>query len=259
MRSHSVAMSNNIAKIREMRGLTQEELALRANTHNVTISKLENGKQNLTQNWMNRLAAALNVNPIDLIDLSPSIEKSIIHQNDLPKISARIENLLKERNLSRAEVSHAAGRPNAIQMLYRAAQAGTKHKLTKDVLADLALALGVSVEFLLTGKEPVEQIENPIADFLPRTTLEPALSLVFQTWLLSIGLTAHEAEVTAPSAARLFLQSLSTLPKPPKGLSLEQLALAESARLIQQFSVKKDRSAEALRQQAPSRNSLKHQ
>jgi transcriptional regulator with XRE-family HTH domain len=60
-------MSNRIAYWRTKRGWTQEELADEVKSTQPTIFRLERGESELTVKWMNRLAKALGVNPIDLL------------------------------------------------------------------------------------------------------------------------------------------------------------------------------------------------
>ncbi len=64
-------MSNRIKELREDRGWSQEDLAHRAGTTNQQISNLENGKRRLTQDWMKRLADALECHPLDILDGGP--------------------------------------------------------------------------------------------------------------------------------------------------------------------------------------------
>jgi transcriptional regulator with XRE-family HTH domain len=52
---------NQIAAIRKKRGLSQQELAEKLGVHWVTVSKIERGKQKLTTEWMDRIAAVLEV------------------------------------------------------------------------------------------------------------------------------------------------------------------------------------------------------
>jgi repressor LexA len=60
---------NRIRELRKARGLSQEELALRigGDTSTSTISRIEAGRINLTQAWLEKIGSALGVNPIDLI------------------------------------------------------------------------------------------------------------------------------------------------------------------------------------------------
>lgn len=60
-------MQNRIKEIRESRGLTLQQLADAAGTTNQQIHHLESGKRKLTQDWMRRLADALQVESHDLI------------------------------------------------------------------------------------------------------------------------------------------------------------------------------------------------
>ena len=66
MASISKGRPNNIAEIRADRGLTQEELADKANTTVSTIYRLENGKRYLTMDWARRIAAALDCHYAEL-------------------------------------------------------------------------------------------------------------------------------------------------------------------------------------------------
>lgn len=63
----SVGM-NRIREIREAAGLTQDELAEKANTSQNTIYRLESGRMQLTQEWMERIARVLFCSPKDLIE-----------------------------------------------------------------------------------------------------------------------------------------------------------------------------------------------
>ena len=58
---------NRIAEWREKRGMGQQELADLVGSTQATISRLEKNKQDLTLEWMLRLAPALGCNPVDLL------------------------------------------------------------------------------------------------------------------------------------------------------------------------------------------------
>lgn len=58
---------NWIRHYRERAGFTQEELASKADTSAQQISRLEKSERKLSQDWMEKLAPLLNVQPIDLI------------------------------------------------------------------------------------------------------------------------------------------------------------------------------------------------
>lgn len=71
---------NRIRDLREAKGLTQDQLASLAETTGATISRLESGERQLTQDWMERVARALRVSPSDLLDVqfTTSISPDII-------------------------------------------------------------------------------------------------------------------------------------------------------------------------------------
>jgi transcriptional regulator with XRE-family HTH domain len=58
---------NRIRELREALGLSQAELARRANVVPSTMNKLENGARGLDQDWMERLAPLLGVAPAELL------------------------------------------------------------------------------------------------------------------------------------------------------------------------------------------------
>lgn len=58
---------NRIREIRLARGLTESELARRVGTSQPQIRRLEAGQRRLTEEWMRRIAKALDVRPADLL------------------------------------------------------------------------------------------------------------------------------------------------------------------------------------------------
>lgn len=58
----------NIRYWRQKRGLSQEEFAERAELHPTYVSGIETGKRNPTVKIIERVAAALDVNPGELFD-----------------------------------------------------------------------------------------------------------------------------------------------------------------------------------------------
>lgn len=58
---------NRIRELRERRGLTVYELAERIGTTGAQISRLELGQRKLTEDWMRKLALALDVHPAELL------------------------------------------------------------------------------------------------------------------------------------------------------------------------------------------------
>lgn len=62
-------MANRIRHFRETRGLSCQQLAAIVDppTSGTTIHRLEHGYQTLSDDWMRRLSAALDVHPADLM------------------------------------------------------------------------------------------------------------------------------------------------------------------------------------------------
>ena len=67
---------NRLRELRLLRGLTGAELAARVGTSQAQIHKLETGQRKLTVEWMQRLAKALDVAPIDLIQAALAADLS---------------------------------------------------------------------------------------------------------------------------------------------------------------------------------------
>jgi transcriptional regulator with XRE-family HTH domain len=61
------APPNRIRELREAKGISQAELARQANVTASALNKVEMGKRGLDQQWLDRLAAALDVAPADLL------------------------------------------------------------------------------------------------------------------------------------------------------------------------------------------------
>lgn len=56
----------NVKRLRQAKGLTQHDLALEANIRQALVSEIEKGVANPTVGTIAKLAAALNVKPVDL-------------------------------------------------------------------------------------------------------------------------------------------------------------------------------------------------
>lgn len=61
-----VSFGNRVRQLREARGLSQEELAHRANLHRTYVSSLERGQRNVGIENVQALALALDVSAADL-------------------------------------------------------------------------------------------------------------------------------------------------------------------------------------------------
>ncbi len=60
-------MGNKIREVRKARQLTLKQLAERVGTSDRQISLLERGQRGLSPEWMERIAAALDCRPVDLL------------------------------------------------------------------------------------------------------------------------------------------------------------------------------------------------
>jgi transcriptional regulator with XRE-family HTH domain len=81
-------MANRIVELRKARGISQRKLAGLVDTSFQQIYKLEKGINPLTQEWMERIAAALGVRPAALIDADaerlpdPEVESEFVDDPD---------------------------------------------------------------------------------------------------------------------------------------------------------------------------------
>jgi transcriptional regulator with XRE-family HTH domain len=64
----SERFADNLARYRQERGLSQEELAARADIHRTQISLIEGGKRMPRLDTLVKLAGALGIEPGDLLD-----------------------------------------------------------------------------------------------------------------------------------------------------------------------------------------------
>jgi transcriptional regulator with XRE-family HTH domain len=77
---------NRIKELRQKLGLSAKKLAERVDTTEATISRIESGKQNLSQTWLQKISQALGVHITALLDEGPKIGRDIV------PVIARIEN-----------------------------------------------------------------------------------------------------------------------------------------------------------------------
>lgn len=92
-------MKNFIAKLRKEKNLTQQELAERAGTTIVQISRLETGARRLNSTWMEKISAALDVQPFELIPHEIKVEKTEINKDILRLILKEIDSYLDQNDL----------------------------------------------------------------------------------------------------------------------------------------------------------------
>lgn len=71
-------MRNRIKEHREKAGISQDKLADLVHAHRVQINRLENGKRTLTQDWMEKIAAALRIDPADLLPARQAVGQVMV-------------------------------------------------------------------------------------------------------------------------------------------------------------------------------------
>ena len=92
-------MKNFIAKLRKEKNLTQEDLAERAGTTVVQISRLETGARRLNSTWLEKISAALDVQPFELIPHEVKVEKTEVNKDMLRLILKEIDSYIDQNNL----------------------------------------------------------------------------------------------------------------------------------------------------------------
>lgn len=93
---------NNIYPLRKRRGMTQSDLAKAIGTKLTMMGKLERGERKLTADWLQKLAAVLEVQPYELIG---PIEAG--QETEAPVLKLPKENTLRE--MLRASVPFLSG------------------------------------------------------------------------------------------------------------------------------------------------------
>lgn len=81
-----IAAKNRIRELRQKLGLSAKKLAERVDTTEATISRIESGKQNLSQTWLQKISQALGVHIAALLDDGPQLGRDIV------PVIARVEN-----------------------------------------------------------------------------------------------------------------------------------------------------------------------
>jgi transcriptional regulator with XRE-family HTH domain len=86
-----------IKQWREYRGLTQDDLAERLETSKASISRIENGEQAYTQDFLEACAEALRTDPASLLMRDPTDDEAVWSLWDKAKIGERqmIENIVR--------------------------------------------------------------------------------------------------------------------------------------------------------------------
>jgi transcriptional regulator with XRE-family HTH domain len=100
LKTHNEFVRENVNKIRRMNDLSQRQLSEKVGSPRTWISKIENGKVDLTINSLERLAKALGVSIIDLISDNKSgaqcaIEQEILSDPFLVELAPFVKRLSK--------------------------------------------------------------------------------------------------------------------------------------------------------------------
>lgn len=80
--SDTGGMVNQIKKIRNLRGMTQKDVAELCGTTPQTIERLENNRRGLSQKWIDKVAKALEVDPGEII--AESLDRDIVSKLQQP-------------------------------------------------------------------------------------------------------------------------------------------------------------------------------
>lgn len=115
---------NKILEMRMARQWSQPVLAEKSRCHWVTISKLERGKIQLTQKWMDRLAMAFGVKPGDLLPDAPAPSQPpqmvALNLSDLVQLFAMIHARHAQQNVLLWPRRHSSDRERAMRFRQKA-------------------------------------------------------------------------------------------------------------------------------------------
>jgi transcriptional regulator with XRE-family HTH domain len=84
-----IRVGANVRTLRQIRKLSQEQLADRAGIHRTQLAAVERGRRNLTLKSLERLADALDVEPAELLKEPPPGIASAKRRASTPRRSAR--------------------------------------------------------------------------------------------------------------------------------------------------------------------------
>lgn len=131
-------MGWNIKKLREQKGLTQQELAVRVDVAQATVANWESGRREPDINILIRIAKLFNVTLDELVmkELTPPI----------PMYARNLEYLRKKRGMSQQEIAELVGLKNksSISLI----EAG-KYELSVANLEKLADFFGVTMDQII--------------------------------------------------------------------------------------------------------------
>jgi transcriptional regulator with XRE-family HTH domain len=98
--SHNTTrMKNRIRELREAAGLSQDALAEKLGTIRGTISKLEQGKMTLSQDWIMRISKVFRCDPGDIISNNKKIGDQAIDEELMKRCVAEVQEAAEEYNM----------------------------------------------------------------------------------------------------------------------------------------------------------------
>ncbi|HEY1926512.1 MAG TPA: helix-turn-helix domain-containing protein [Caulobacteraceae bacterium] len=106
---HTDRRGNHLRAWRELRGLTQAQLATIVGTEGSVISLLESGDRALSDKWLKRLAPALDTTPGLLLDYEPTdVDQAMLEvMASLPAAEARSLNSLVSLRAAKPDLTRA--------------------------------------------------------------------------------------------------------------------------------------------------------
>lgn len=137
-------MQNRIRYFRKQRGLTLESLGAAIGLTPQSLSRIENGRMRLSTDWLARIAAALRVSPLDLIEENPLMGAELIGEigpngacQNLPPQPFRIAAPGAENRVVRLTRACGPYREGEYLVCARLAPPDTVRALGRDCLVEL--------------------------------------------------------------------------------------------------------------------------
>lgn len=137
-------MRNKIRTFRKQRGITLDRLGLLIGLTAQSLSRIENGKMRLSTEWLARIADALNVSPLDLLDTETASGPQLIGEINAGGVCAeqavqsfRIELPVAPAIVVRMAQSCGPYRMGEFLVCSRLPTAQLSHALTRDCVVAL--------------------------------------------------------------------------------------------------------------------------
>jgi len=166
----AASLAERLQAIRKTRGLSQEELAIAASVTRLLLIKMEQNRHATPRlTTLMRLAAALDVDAIDLLAVRPENEQRPNPRDALERIAAALRVLRTEKGLSQEALSAELGR-------FRTFVPRLENHLVNPTLRDLegiAQKFGVAVHTLLDEGETKRRYEKLEANKLKDVAKAP--------------------------------------------------------------------------------------